>query len=114
MLSRLIFIFSLIASFGLAQMGAVTHEISHYADTNSQNLQQDSEQKNTNQKNAASHQHSCEKCLGYAELSGSITNTPQIILPFTTDTSPLNGRVLYFNTPQKLRPYSARAPPTLA
>ncbi len=40
MLRRLILTLSLVASFGLAQIAAVSHELSHYVEANAEHTQQ--------------------------------------------------------------------------
>ncbi|HYN54720.1 MAG TPA: hypothetical protein VES38_08455 [Methylotenera sp.] len=120
MLHRLVFAFSLIVSFGMAQIGAVTHEISHYGDTKSQSQPLDfskssyqSGQNDLAPDNQAPHNQVCDKCLSYAEIGHAVQNA-DVILPITVSSQ------YYLNnnsaTPSyaKLRSYSARAPPTLA
>jgi len=114
MLQRLLLTVLLIASFGFAQMGAVTHEISHYAELNLQNPAADTSNKlspespsNHGQKN-----HTCEKCVGYAGLAHALASSPLLLpvaatakLPHTADAA-IVARSTRFN-------YCARAPPTL-
>ncbi len=117
MLRRLFLTFSLITSFGLAQIGAVTHEISHYADASALNQQQDySTAKNTansaGKNNPAKHGHTCEKCVGYAELDGAISSSHIALL--LTSTSNVNSlSQLHSFSAGKPLTYSARAPPCL-
>ena len=112
MLRRLILTLSLVASFGLAQIGAVSHELSHFAEANEQASQQN-HSKNANPSSQSGHNHSCAKCLGYAELGHAVTSS---IIAFTitsTKNSP-NRPCVDSTTASNPRAYSARAPPVLA
>jgi len=116
MLRRYLLTFSLIASFGLAQIGAVTHEISHYAETNAQTQQQDynkNSDQSTDKSSPASHSHTCEKCVGYAELGGAISSS-HIALSLANIQNLLTSSQLQSFSATKSRTYSARAPPSLA
>lgn len=115
MLRRLLLTFSLIALFGLAQIGAVTHEISHYADIGAQSQQQNNNnntQKSTDKNSSSTHGHTCEKCVSYAELGGAISNSP-IALSLADTKNLLSSGTLQIFTAAKLYSYSARAPPSL-
>jgi len=120
MLRRLLLTFLLIVSFGFAQIGAVTHEISHYAEANAQTQPQDYNQnselgadKNTNQNNPASHGHTCAKCLSYAELGGVISSN-HIALCLENSLTHLTSSQLQSFSANKPHTYSARAPPSFA
>lgn len=116
MFRRLLLTFSLIVSFGLAQIGAVTHEISHYADANAQSQQQDfnkSADQSNDKSSPASHSHTCEKCVGYAELGGAISSS-HIALSLANTQNLLSSSHLQSFSATKSRTYSARAPPSLA
>lgn len=125
MFNRLIFAFTLIVSFGMAQIGAVTHEISHYTDLTTSSIktagatasvQQAALNKSTSKKpgqsEPISHNQVCEKCISYAEL-GHIVHSTQAAL------TAVNATNHYFSvcsqTPSYAQPrtYSARAPPSL-
>jgi len=126
MLRRLLLTLSLIVSFGLAQIGAVTHEISHYVDASALNQQQDysenyqpnvdnSPAKNTansaGKNNPAKHGHTCEKCVGYAELGGAISSS-HILVSLAKTQNLLTSSQLQSFSATKPRTYSARAPPS--
>lgn len=114
MLQRLLLTVLLITSFGFAQMGAVTHEISHYAEPNlhnptadtAQNLSQDS-QKNHGQKN-----HTCEKCVGYAGLGHAVASSPLVFPVAATTKQPHTADATIVALSTRFN-YSARAPPSL-
>ncbi len=112
MFRRLLLTFSLIVSFGFAQIGALTHEISHYTDASAQNQQQDYN-KNSKPSNQPSHNHTCEKCVGYAELGNAISSS-HIAITLTDAPNLLASSCLQTSIATKPRTYSARAPPTLA
>ncbi len=107
MLHRLIFAFTLIASFVFAQVGAITHEISHYTSnynsTTSQSKSQDS----------LPHHQVCEKCLSYAELGHAI-NSADTNLPIIEASHYYLVRHLPSFSYSKPATYRARAPPYLA
>lgn len=116
MLRRLLLTFSLVILFGLGQIGAVTHEISHYAEASTQSQQQNSNNnadKSTPKNSSTTHGHTCEKCVGYAELSGAISSSHIALSPISSKT-PLSSKQLQSFTASKPSTYSARAPPSLA
>ena len=112
MLRRLILTLSLVASFGLAQIGAVSHELSHYVEASVEHTQQN-HSKNTSPSNQSSHNHSCAKCLGYAELGNAVTSC-QFIFTLTSTPNLPNSSWFDSATASDSRAYSARAPPVLA
>lgn len=118
MLNRLIFAFILIVTFGMAQIGAVTHEISHYSAATAQN-QQLEHSKNASQSNKSrpsepiSHHQVCEKCISYAELGHAVHST-HAILAASDAIHHYSIACLQAPSYTKLRSYSARAPPSLA
>lgn len=112
MLRRLLLTLSLIVSFGFAQIGAVTHEISHYTDASAQSQQQDYS-KNSKPSNQPAHNHTCEKCVGYAELGNALSSN-HIAITLAGAPNLLASSCLQTSIATKPRTYSARAPPTLA
>jgi len=112
MLQRLILILSLIASFGLAQIGAISHELSHYADTSVQ-FQQVNNDENANKRGQPAHNHHCEKCLSYAALGNAVTSS-HITFTVASTQNRLTSHQRNSTGVSKLRTYSARAPPVLA
>jgi hypothetical protein len=116
MFQRLLLAFSLIVSFGFAQIGALTHEISHYSDTKSQSQQslhnsvsQDSTSDLTPD-NQVPHNQVCEKCFSYAELGHAVQNAALTLAIAVTSQHYLNSDFAT-SSHAKLRSYSARAPP---
>lgn len=116
MLHRLIFVFSLAVSFGIAQIDTVTHEISHYSNLTAQNQQQDINKNGQNdplQDNQAPHNQVCEKCLGYAELGHAVQNA-DVILPIPVFNQHYLNRYSATSSYTKPLTYTARAPPIFA
>lgn len=118
MLNRLFFALTLILSFGMAQIGAVTHEISHYSDIyaqaqadQSQNIQTGkSGFKSSKPSEPISHNQVCEKCMGYAEL-GHIAHGAQNTLLAIQPAQVFHTATVLNSCYTKPRTYSARAPP---
>jgi len=102
MLHRIIFAFTLIVSFGIAQVGAITHEISHYSNATSQSKSQDS----------LPHNQVCEKCISYAEL-GHAVNSTDSHLPRIANSHYYLPRYSASFSYTKPSTYLARAPPYL-
>ncbi len=103
MLRRLILTFALTLVFGLGQMGATVHEISHYADLNPASQKQDQ----------APHSPVCDQCLSYSNLANALG-----VSCFTPPALTAGFEPALFSTSSHdsliLTPYSARAPPQLA
>ncbi len=118
MLHRLIFSFLLITSFGIAQIGAMTHEISHYSDASAQKQQQDfnkspAQNNKKGHNDPTPHNPVCEKCVSYAELGNIISSAPAAIsLVVTTNLQISTNPPTH--TYVKPRTYKARAPPISA
>ena len=117
MFQRLLLSFSLIVSFGFAQIGAVTHEISHYGDTKSQsqpqNLQTSANQSSPDDltpDKQVPHNQVCEKCFSYAELGHAVQNAAITLAIAISSQHYLNSDFAK-SSYAKLRTYSARAPP---
>lgn len=117
MFQRLLLTFSFIVSFGFAQIGAVTHEISHYGDKASpsqpQNLHNSASQNisgDLTPDNPAPHNQVCEKCFSYAELGHAVQNAA-ITLAIAVSSQHYLNSDFATSSYAKLRSYSARAPP---
>jgi len=109
MLRKYFFSFALAFLFALGQQGALVHEISHVADYSPGGLSADLATK-SNQQDKAPHSPVCDKCLGYAQLAGTMASSPLVLpvsptgfLQFSHDST----------SHHSLSPtsYSARAPP---
>ena len=105
MLRRLMLTFALALVFGLGQMGAIVHEISHYADLSPASQKQKQDQ--------APHSEVCGQCLSYSSLANALG-----VGYFTPPTLSVAFEAIVFKTSSHhspaLTPYSARAPPQLA
>lgn len=112
MLHRLILTISLIALFGLAQIGALNHELSHFAEASEQDAQQN-HSKNANPSSQSSHNHSCAKCLGYAGLGHAVTSSLVTFTLAACSSLPISSFFDSTVESNNHRAYSARAPPNL-
>lgn len=115
MLHRLLFAFTLILSFGMAQMGVVTHEISHYTNPAATDQQQNFNKNSSkhSQNDQTPHGQVCEKCVSYAEIGSAIPST-HIALALTVTARPHTSASLQSSSHAKPLTYQARAPPTFA
>jgi hypothetical protein len=98
MLKRFSSAFAFILLFAFVQMGAITHEISHYNES-AQHRQQD---KNTH--------NQCAQCISYAEVAGGL---PAHGVTFLRDDVSFSFADTHHNSVQSplLTHYAARAPP---
>jgi hypothetical protein len=105
MLRRLTLTFALALVFGLGQMGAAVHEISHYADLSPASQKQKQDQ--------APHSDVCGQCLSYSNLANALS-----VSYFIPPTLAVGFEAIVFNASNHQSPtltsYSARAPPQLA
>lgn len=121
MFQRLLLAFSLIVSFGVAQIGAITHEISHYGITKSEaqslgfykNSDHSSSQNDLTPDNQVPHNQVCEKCFSYAELGHAVQNA-DFNLAITISSQRYSNTDSATSSYAKLRSYRARAPPSFA
>ena len=104
MLQRIFVHLSLVLLFAFTQMGVVTHEISHFNNSEQQQNQPSQPDKNT--------AHSqCEKCISYSTIGGAVAASPfsvaltvaQHVIVISTPTSFQSTSTLAFR---------ARAPPS--
>ena len=107
MYKRFVANFVLIFLFAFAQVGAVTHEISHINDYAKHSQQDPSKQdKNT-------HGEQCKQCISYAEVAGGLVGktfvSPVINNHFVAESHYNFSSQSFLNTP-----YSARAPPQIS
>lgn len=93
------FIFALL--FALTQQAAVTHEISHIADT----------QQNSKKQEKTTHLNFCEKCMNYGELANGIA-AKHFNINLPTFNFTLNSFIAYQHTSIRPTVYAARAPPS--
>lgn len=100
MLQRFFIHFCLVFLFAFTQIGAATHEISHFNEPIKQN---------TSDKNTTAEQ--CGKCIAYAQ---SINAAPAqgFVIPFNDAHFQLATIQVARLTERLLSPYCARAPPS--
>lgn len=121
MLQRLIFVISLITSVGLAQIGAISHEIAHYHElaltqvADSTNVAPKAPEFAQSKANPdlAKHGSVCEKCLSYAEVQ-HLLQYSAFDLAFADAAQTVNRHSTYFFFSEPRQLYAARAPPSLA
>ena len=119
--------FALILLFALAQMGAITHEISH-ANDEANHSQQDPSQQNSStqnsstqngskqgqsQKNQKTHSEQCKQCISFAKIASGLASQSFV---FPNLSASFIGSTHYANKvqPQTHTAYAARAPPALS
>jgi hypothetical protein len=99
MLKRFTLNFVLIFLFAFAQIGAVTHEISHIDDL----LKHSQQDQNT-------HSEQCEQCLSFAKIAGGLQSQTFVFSLLETEFFPAT---FHHNNDSTLThtAYAARAPP---
>ena len=107
MFKRLSIHVALVFLFAFAQIGAVTHEISHFEDLVKHNQAKHSQQdQNT-------HSEQCEKCISFAKIAGGLV-TQGFVLP-ALQASFIGSTQLSTQPSSQLHTaYAARAPPSLS
>jgi hypothetical protein len=107
MFKRLFIHLALIFLFVFAQLGAVTHEISHFEDA-AKHSQQDSGQQDQN-----THSEQCGQCVSFAKIAGGLVT--QSFAFSVLQASFINASQLQTQTSsQPDAAYAARAPPHLS
>jgi len=127
MFRRCLLPFTLILLFGIAQLGALTHEISHFttdlaktADlaktesaSGSKGISQISASQNTPQDNAPDTPF-CAKCLSYGALAHTVNTTNFTLVLFNNSFEIHQAEHHNSYLKPLLLSYAARAPPVLA
>lgn len=98
---------ALIFLFAFAQIGAVTHEISHVED-----LAKHSQQNPSNQ-DQSTHSEQCEQCISFAKIAGGLVSQ-SITLPILPASFIGSAQLSTQALSQPHTAYAARAPPTLS
>lgn len=101
MIKRFAAHFAFILLFAFTQIGAVTHEISHFSDF-AKHGQQD--------KNSQTEQ--CKQCIGYAEVANGLLSQAPVLAANNAEFIASSSYHFNFQT-QLNSPYSARAPPQI-
>ena len=98
MYKRLTLNFILVLLFAFGQIGAVTHEISHFS-----HYKQKQQDKNT-------HSEQCKQCISYAEVAGGLLGK-SFALPALNAHFASSTHYNLSSQPALNASYSARAPP---
>ena len=107
MFKRLSIHVALVFLFVFAQIGAVTHEISHVEDLVKHSQQDRSKQgKNT-------HNEQCGQCISFAKIAGGLV-TQSFTLPILQASLISSSTLQTQTTSQPRTAYAARAPPSLS
>ena len=108
MLKRFSIHFALIILFAFAQVGAITHEISHFSDY--KQSQQDSSQQDPSKQDKNTHGEQCKQCISYAEVAGGLVGEP-FVSPVINNHFVAEAHYNFSSQSFLNTPYSARAPP---
>ena len=107
MFKRLSLHVALVFLFVFAQIGAVTHEISHAEDLVKHSQQDPSKQgKNT-------HNEQCGQCISFAKIAGGLV-TQSFVLPILPVNFISSNQLENQSSSQPHAAYAARAPPSLS
>ena len=105
----------LIFLFAFAQIGVVTHEISHVEDLATHNQQNQSQQDSNNQdpsnQDQSPHSEQCEQCISFAKIAGGLV-AQGFVLPVLQANAIGVTQLQTQGSPQLYVAYAARAPPT--
>ena len=110
---------ALIFLFAFAQIGAVTHEISHVEDLTkhsqqSQNNLDPSQQSQNNldpsKQDQNTHNEQCPQCISFAKIAGGLV-TQSFVFPTLQISFIVSAQLLAQPTPNYHTAYAARAPP---
>lgn len=93
---------ALIFLFAFAQIGVVTHEISHVEDLATHS-----------QQNQNTHGEQCEQCISFAKIAGGLP-AQIFVLPISQTASIAAIQLSSQTLSQPYTAYAARAPPTLS
>ena len=112
---------ALIFLFAFAQIGAVTHGISHIEDLAKHNQAKHNQAKHNHakhnhakysQQGQNTHSEQCEQCISFAKIAGGLS-AQSFVFPVLQVNSTGNIRLQTQASSQSLSAYSARAPPTI-
>jgi hypothetical protein len=100
---------ALIFVFAFAQIGAVTHGISHFNDYAKQNKTSQSQQ-DTSKQEQSTHSEQCGQCISFAKIAGGLVAQSYV---FPTSQASFIGitQLQTQASTQTLSAYAARAPP---
>lgn len=107
MFKRLSIHIALVLLFAFAQIGAVTHEISHIEDSVKHSQQAPSKQ------DQSTHSEQCEQCISFAKIAGGLV-TQSFVLPILQTSFIASTPLSNQPSSQLYTAYAARAPPSLS
>ena len=106
---------ALIFLFAFAQIGAVTHGISHIEDLAKHNQAKYNHGKYNHgkysQQGQNTHSEQCDQCISFAKITGGLS-AQSFVFPVLQVNSTGNIQLQTQASSQSLSAYSARAPPT--
>jgi hypothetical protein len=107
---------ALIFLFAFAQIGAVTHSISHVNDEAKHNKtshsQQNSSKQDPSKQDSSTHSEQCTQCLSFAQIASGTQSQPFVFhLAATKFTAPEFHQLSYSS--RTYTAYAARAPPQI-
>ena len=108
MFKRFSFRLALIFLFAFAQMGAVTHGISHAEDFAKHS--QTTCQHDPGEKNKSTHSEQCEQCISFAKIAGGLA-AQSFVFPISQASFIASTQLSTHPSSQLLSAYAARAPP---
>lgn len=112
MFKRLSIHLALIFLFAFAQIGVVTHEISHVEGHINHNQVKHSQQDPTEQHKDI-HSEQCEQCISFAKIAGGLV-AQSFVLPILQASFISSSQLETQTTSQPHTAYAARAPPYLS
>jgi hypothetical protein len=116
MFKRLSIHVALIFLFAFAQIGVVTHEISHVEDlvkhNQAKHSQQDANKPDPSKQHKSAHSEQCEQCISFAKIAGGLM-TQSFEFAITQTSFIGNTQLSTQASSQPHTAYAARAPPHL-
>ena len=100
---------ALIFLFAFAQIGAVTHGISHFNDYAEQNKTSHSQQ-DPSEKSKSTHNEQCGQCISFAKIAGGLA-AQSYVFPASQASFISVTQLQTQHSTQTLSAYAARAPP---
>lgn len=102
----------LIFLFAFAQIGAVTHEISHVEDL-TKHSQQNQNNLDPSKQNQNTHSEQCAQCISFAKIAGGLV-TQSFVFPTLQTSFIVSTQLSTQPSPNPHTAYAARAPPNLS
>jgi hypothetical protein len=107
MFKRLSIHIALVFLFAFAQIGAVTHEVSHVEDNIKHSQQAPSKQ------DQSTHSEQCEQCISFSKVAGGLV-TQSFTVPTLQASFIACTTLSTQHSSQRHTAYAARAPPSLS